>query len=157
MPFQHFPKENVIFKNARISIPTTRVFGKYPRVRQICPQMEKLVFLEIWKMNRGSAKATNHCGTFTCNQDMHAIAWPGRDLPRRCQIKPEELALVAEQVVVVALAPALHLHGGRPRHRTQHPGGEANPRRHHASTQQHGSHRLVANQSRQPAHRGLKA
>ena len=64
MPFQHFSKENVIFKNARISIPTTRVFGKCPRVRQICPQMEKLVFLEIWKMNWGSAKATNHCGTF---------------------------------------------------------------------------------------------
>ena len=32
IPFQHFPKENVIFKAARISIPTTRVFGKYPRV-----------------------------------------------------------------------------------------------------------------------------
>ena len=64
MPFQHFPKEIEIFKNARISIPTTRVFGKYPRVRQICPQMEKLIFLEIWKMNWGSAKATNHCGTF---------------------------------------------------------------------------------------------
>ena len=67
IPFQHFPKENVIFKNARISIPTTRVFGKYPRVRQICPQMEKLVFLETWKMNWGSAKATNHCGTFICS------------------------------------------------------------------------------------------
>ena len=68
MPFQHFPKEIEIFKNARISVPTTRVFGKYPRVRQICPQMEKLIFLEIWKMNWGSAKATNHCGTFiyTC-------------------------------------------------------------------------------------------
>ena len=64
MPFQHFPKEIEIFKNARISVPTTRVFGKYPRVRQICPQMEKLIFLEIWKMNWGSAKATNHCGTF---------------------------------------------------------------------------------------------
>ena len=64
IPFQHFPKENVIFKNARISIPTTRVFGKYPRVRHICPQMEKLICLEIWKMNWGSAKATNHCGTF---------------------------------------------------------------------------------------------
>ena len=62
MPFQHFPKEIEIFKNARISVPTTRVFGKYPRVRQICPQMEKLIFLEIWKMNWGSAKATNHCG-----------------------------------------------------------------------------------------------
>ena len=49
IPFQHFPKEklNVIFKNARISIPTTRVFGKYPRVRQI----GKAVFLETWKMN----------------------------------------------------------------------------------------------------------
>ena len=56
--------ENGIFKNARILIPTTRVFGKYPRVRQICPQMEKLIFLETWKMNWGSAKATNHCGTF---------------------------------------------------------------------------------------------
>ena len=57
----------MIFKTARarISIPTTRVFGKYPRVRQICPQMDKLVFLETWKMNWGSAKATNHCGTFT--------------------------------------------------------------------------------------------
>ena len=64
MLFQHFPKENVIFKNARISIPTTRVFGIYPRVRQICPQMEKSIFLETWKMNWGSAKATNHCGTF---------------------------------------------------------------------------------------------
>ena len=64
MPFQHFPKEIGIFENARISVPTTRVFGKYPRVRQICPQMEKLIFLEIWKMNWGSAKATNHCGTF---------------------------------------------------------------------------------------------
>ena len=30
IPFQHFPKENVIFKTARISIPTTRVFWKYP-------------------------------------------------------------------------------------------------------------------------------
>ena len=68
MPFQHFPKEIEIFKNARISVPTTRVFGKYPRVRQICPQMEKLIFLEIWKMNWGSAKATNHCGTFTCDR-----------------------------------------------------------------------------------------
>ena len=64
MPFQHFPKEIEISKNARISVPTTRVFGKYPRVRQICPQMEKLIFLEIWKLNLGSAKATNHCGTF---------------------------------------------------------------------------------------------
>ena len=62
IPFQHFPKENVIFKNTRISIPTTLVFGKYPRVRQICPQMEMFVFLETW--NWGSAKATNHCGTF---------------------------------------------------------------------------------------------
>ena len=62
MPFQHFPKEKVIFKTARISIPTTRVS---PRVRQICPQMEKLIFLETWKMSGGSAKATNHCGTFT--------------------------------------------------------------------------------------------
>ena len=70
IPFQHFPKENVIFKNARISIPTTRVFGKYPRVRQICPQMEKLAFLETWKMNWGSAKATNHCGTFICRGTM---------------------------------------------------------------------------------------
>ena len=35
-------------------------------MRQICPQMEKLGFLEIWKMNWGSAKATNHCGTFIC-------------------------------------------------------------------------------------------
>ena len=26
--------------------------------------MEKLFFLETWKMNWGSAKATNHCGTF---------------------------------------------------------------------------------------------
>ena len=26
---------------------------------------KKLIFLEIWKMNWGSAKATNHCGTFT--------------------------------------------------------------------------------------------
>ena len=64
MPFEHFPKENVIFKNARISIPTTRVFGKYPRVRQIRPQMEKLGFLETWKLHWGSAKATNYCGTF---------------------------------------------------------------------------------------------
>ena len=63
--FQHFPKKNVIFKNARISIPTTRVLGKYPRVRQICPQMEKLIFSETWKMNWGSAKATNHCGTLS--------------------------------------------------------------------------------------------
>ena len=53
MPFQHFPKEIEIFKNARISVPTTRVFGKYPRVRQICPQMEKLIFLEIWKNELG--------------------------------------------------------------------------------------------------------
>ena len=58
----------MIFKNARISIPTTRVFGKYPRVRQICPQMEKLGFLETRKLNWGSAKATNHCGTFTCSR-----------------------------------------------------------------------------------------
>ena len=64
--FQHFPKENVISKNAQISIPTTRMFRKCPRVRQMCPQMEKLFFLETWKMNWGSAKATNHCGTFTC-------------------------------------------------------------------------------------------
>ena len=62
MPFQHFPTEIVIFKN----IPTTRVFGKYPRVRLICPQMEKLFFLAIWKMNWGSAKAINHCGIFVC-------------------------------------------------------------------------------------------
>ena len=26
--------------------------------------MKKLVFLENWKTNWGSAKATNHCGTF---------------------------------------------------------------------------------------------
>ena len=66
MQFHHFPKENVIFKNARISIPTTRsrVFRKYPRVRKIYPQMKKLIFFEIWKMNWESAKATNHCGTF---------------------------------------------------------------------------------------------
>ena len=71
IPFQHFPRETVIFKNARISILTTRVFGKYPRVslRQICPQMKKLVFLETWKMNWGSAKATNHCGTFKCSPE----------------------------------------------------------------------------------------
>ena len=41
VPFKHFPKENVILKNARISILTTGVFGKYPRVGQIYPQMEK--------------------------------------------------------------------------------------------------------------------
>ena len=64
IPFQHSPKGNVIFKNARISIPTTQVFGKYPRMRQICPQMEKVFFLKTWTMNWGSAKATNHCGTF---------------------------------------------------------------------------------------------
>ena len=97
------------------------------------------------------------------NQDMlHAIAWPGRDSPKRCQIKPEEqqvlrLDLVAEEVLVaeqvlVALAPAEHLHWGL----TQRPGGAANPRRHHAATQQHGSHRLDSHQSRQPAHQGLK-
>ena len=74
MPFQHFPKENVIFKNAQISIPTTRVFGKYPRVRQICPQMEKLIFLEIWKMNWGSAKATNHCGTFNWIESVYTVS-----------------------------------------------------------------------------------
>ena len=35
--------------------------------------MEKLVFLETWKMNWGSAKATNHCGTFTlCSQEQAA-------------------------------------------------------------------------------------
>ena len=28
--------------------------------------MEKLCFLETWKMNWGSAKATGHCGTFPC-------------------------------------------------------------------------------------------
>ena len=68
IPFRHFPEENVIFKNARISIriATTRVFWKYPRARQSCPQTEKLVFLETWKRNWGSAKATNHCGTFMC-------------------------------------------------------------------------------------------
>ena len=66
MPFHHFPKEIVIFKSARISLPTTRVFGKYPRVRQIYCQMEKLIFLEIWKVNWGSGKATNHRGTFNC-------------------------------------------------------------------------------------------
>ena len=70
MPFQHFPKETVIFKTAQISIPTTRVFGKYPRVRQIYSQMEKLSFLEIWNMNWGSAKATNHCGTFMYNMKL---------------------------------------------------------------------------------------
>ena len=78
MPFQHFPKETVIFKTAQISIPTTRVFGKYPRVRQICPQLEKPIFLEIWKMNWGSAKATNHCGTFkstTIRAKLSAIRW----------------------------------------------------------------------------------
>ena len=66
LPFQHFPKEKVIFKTAWISIPTTRVFGKYPSVRTICPQIKKVGFLETWKMNWGSAnsKATNHCGTF---------------------------------------------------------------------------------------------
>ena len=64
MPFQHLPLENVILKNAWMTIPMTRVFGKYPRVRQICPQMEKLFFLEIWKLNWGSAKATNHRDTF---------------------------------------------------------------------------------------------
>ena len=74
MPFQHFPKENEIFKNARISVPTTRVFGKYPRVRQICSQMERLAFLEICKMNWGSAKATNHCGTFSCRAPMGKLA-----------------------------------------------------------------------------------
>ena len=72
IPFRHFPKENVIFKIARISIPMTRVFGKYPRVRQICPQMETLVFFETWEIN------SNHCGTFIsvsipplCNADAY--------------------------------------------------------------------------------------
>ena len=77
---------------------------------------------------------------------------PGRDLPRRCQIKPEEeLALAAEQVLA-ALAPALqHLRrhprdrtDPRPHPRTKHRGGEAIPRSHEASTQQHGRDRLVA-------------
>ena len=40
------------------------MFGKYQRVRHICPEMEKSVFLETWKLNWGSANATNHCGTF---------------------------------------------------------------------------------------------
>ena len=62
--FHHFPKEVVIFKNDRILIPTTRVFGKYPRVRQIYPQMKKLIFLEIWKANWEGDKASDHRGTF---------------------------------------------------------------------------------------------
>ena len=74
MPFQHFHKVNVIFKTARISIPMTRVFGRYPRVRQICPQMEKLFFLEILKVNWGRAKATNHRGTFTCGRCRYLLA-----------------------------------------------------------------------------------
>ena len=66
MRFQRFPKENMIFKNARdrISIPTTRVFGKYAVVRQIYPQMIKVVLLEICNVNWESAKATKHRGTF---------------------------------------------------------------------------------------------
>ena len=48
------------FKNARIPIPTTPVFGKYPRVRRIFPQMITLALLEIdiWKMSWEGAKAT---------------------------------------------------------------------------------------------------
>ena len=35
--------------------------------------MEKLGFLETWKMNWGSAKATNHCGTFTCDMACYVL------------------------------------------------------------------------------------
>ena len=39
----------------------TSVLRKYPRVvmRQICPEMEKLIFLETLKMNWGSARVAN--------------------------------------------------------------------------------------------------
>ena len=69
--FHHFVKEIIIiiFKNAWIlilivRIASTQVFRKCPRVRQSGPQMKKLLFLEIWKMNWERAKTTNHCSTF---------------------------------------------------------------------------------------------
>ena len=49
--------------------------------------MEKLDFLETWKMNRGSANATNHCGTFivimsviTClSGRLHPVLFSGKE------------------------------------------------------------------------------
>ena len=38
--------------------------------------MEKLVFLETWKMNWGSAKTTNHCGAFTWAWFRNTCTWP---------------------------------------------------------------------------------
>ena len=45
--FENFPEGITISEYARIRILTLRVPWKQPRVGQIWPQIEKLVFLEI--------------------------------------------------------------------------------------------------------------
>ena len=42
--FQHFPKENMIYKNDRIPIPTTGVFGKFPKSEANLPSDGKVDF-----------------------------------------------------------------------------------------------------------------
>ena len=73
MAFHHFPKETImIFKNSRISIPTTQAFGP-GNTQERGPQMEMSVFLETWKTNWGSAEAPHRCGTFMCST-CHTLA-----------------------------------------------------------------------------------
>ena len=46
--FENFPQGIMISEYAGIRILTLRVRWKYPIVGQVCSQLEKLFFLEIW-------------------------------------------------------------------------------------------------------------
>ena len=63
MPFQHFPKEIEIFKKCSDFGSDDTSVREIPKSEANLPSDGKVILLEIWKMNWGSAKATNHYGT----------------------------------------------------------------------------------------------
>ena len=62
--FEKFSEGIMISEHAQIRILTLRVRWKSPRVGQIWPQIEKLIFREIWDVPWRISKATIRRGTF---------------------------------------------------------------------------------------------
>ena len=73
--FEDFPEGIMISEYARIRILTSRVRWKQPRVGQIWPQIEKLVFLDIWDAAWRISMATIRRGTFMCQRVILEHHW----------------------------------------------------------------------------------
>ena len=91
MQFHDFPKEIVILKNARIPIPTTRAFWKYPSARQI-PKREANLPSEHFSIfvaeHPPSANSEKHRGPCECaaycrSSPQHAFLNRGVFIPIR--------------------------------------------------------------------------